>query len=144
MGIVFWNKLQRQDIIALQRQSQDLSVVELAKVAAELPELKCYSGSETSKVNCFDWYKVIAFNQSINGDDAATRQKMFNFYKNYFKDSRITIEQTYPEEKNITIYDNNISSKTTLQISIPIVIEKNNQRNPITTFGMIVVEGYYR
>ena len=50
----------------------------------------------------------------------------------------------YPDGYEITIYDNNISATRTLQISIPIIIEKNTGINAKRNFGMIVVEGYLR
>jgi hypothetical protein len=142
IGIVFWNKLKMQDIKELKRVQEEMNTIELAKITSELPELRCYTSEATTKVNCFDWYKLLAFNKTMN--DPATHDRMMLFYNGYFGNSRITIQQLYPDEVNITLYSFNITSQTTQLISIPIIIEKNNERNPIRTFGYILVEGYYR
>lgn len=142
IGVVFWNGIQKEDYLSSAEEYQDLSVIALAKTVSELPELRCYNDQDTPEVNCFDWFKILALNKSMH--DPATKQATFDFYNNYFKNSRITIKQVYPEEINVTIYDNNISSKRSLQISIPIVIEKNYGRLGKKGFGLIVVEGYFR
>ena len=142
IGIVFWNKVKRDDIQDTSLEYQDISVIELAKIASELPELKCYNANIATEVNCFDWYKILALNKTLH--DPASRDAAFAYYNNYFHNSRITFQQVYPSEINMTIYDNNITSSRALQISIPIIIERNYGREGIKGFGWIIVEGYYR
>ena len=141
IGIVFWKNSQKQDITQMVSDSEDLDIITLAKVASELPELKCYSTETVTKINCFDYYKILALNKTMG--DPATRDAAFQFYNNYFHRSRITFQQLYPTEENITIYDNNVSATRSIKIRIPIVLEKNLGREGIKTFGMIIVEGYY-
>jgi type II secretory pathway pseudopilin PulG len=142
IGIVFWSGVRKDDVKNTQLEYQDLSVIELAKIAAELPELRCYNTNVVTKVNCFDWYKILAMNKSMN--DPVIKNEIFDYYNYYFKNSKITIQQIYPNETTVVIYDNNISKKTTLQISIPIIIEKNYGREGRKGFGLLIVEGYYR
>lgn len=142
IGIVFWSGIRRDDIKTTQIEYQDLSVIELAKIAAELPELRCYSSNVVTKVNCFDWYKILALNKTMH--DPVLKKDVFEYYNYYFKNSRITIKQIYPNETSIVLYDNNISKTTSLQISIPIIIEKNYGREGRKGFGLLIVEGYYR
>ena len=146
VGIVFWNSLKRSDVQTVARQSEDLSIVELAKVVAELPELKCYNTNTITKVNCFDWYKILAFNRTLNSPSTppTTRKQAFDMYSNYFQRSKITFQQAYPVEINVTVYDNNISANRALQIMIPVLLEKNLGQTSTKTFGWIIVEGYYR
>lgn len=147
IGIVFWNSIRRDDIQTTVLEYNDLSVIEIAKIAAELPELRCYNSNVITKVNCFDWYKILALNKSMNNlsqENSEIRAQTFEYYNYYFKNSRITIEQIYPDETSVIIYDNNISKTTSLQISIPIIIEKNYGRGGKKGFGLIIVEGYYR
>lgn len=144
IGVVFWNSIRRDDIKSASAEYQDLSVIELAKIASELPELRCYSSNVVTKVNCFDWYKIMALNSSMNNQDPSVREKTFNYYNYYFKNSKITIKEVYPNETSIVIYDNNISQSKSLQISIPIIIEKNYGREGKKGFGLIIVEGYFR
>ena len=141
IGIVFWKNSQKQDITQIVSDSEDLDIITLSKVASELPELKCYSPETVTKINCFDYYKILALNKTMG--DPATRDAAFQFYNNYFHRSRITFQQLYPTEENITIYDNNVSATRSIKIRIPIVLEKNLGREGIKTFGMIIVEGYY-
>lgn len=142
IGIVFWAGIRKDDIKTTNLEYQDLSVIELAKVAAELPELRCYNTNIVTKVNCFDWYKILAMNKTMN--DPALKAQVFDYYNYYFKNSRITIQEVYPNETSVVIYNNNISKTTTLQISIPIIIEKNYGRVGRKSFGLLIVEGYYR
>ena len=139
IGIVFWNRVSSSDIQQLSSQSQELSVIEIANIVTSLPELQCYD-SGVSSVKCLDWYKVLAMNNTINNP---SDKKVYSFYNNYFKNSRITIEQVYPVETNITIYDARLSNSTrTLLIPIPVNIK--NYVTGQTGYGMILVEGYYR
>jgi hypothetical protein len=137
VGITFWRKITAGDIQQIDSEQSDRSVIELAKVAAELPELKCYTNDVNAKVNCFDWYKLKAMqNMSKNST-------VFDYYFNIFGKSRIIFMQVYPDEMNITVYDYNVSANRALTISIPIIIEKNIGREGKKGFGMMVVEGYY-
>lgn len=137
IGITFWRNVTAGDIQQLDSEQADRSVIELAKVAAELPELKCYTSDVNAKVNCFDFYKLLAMkNMSKNST-------VFNYYFNIFGKSRITIQEVYPEEINITVYDYNVSANRALTISIPIIIEKNIGREGKKGFGRMIVEGYY-
>ncbi len=142
IGIVFWSSIRKEDFKTTKLEYEDLSVIELAKVAAELPELRCYSSNIVTKVNCFDWYKILALNKTMH--DPSMKQETFDYYNYYFKNSRITIRQVYPNETSIVLYDNNISKTSALQISIPIIIEKNYGREGKKGFGLLIVEGYYR
>jgi len=107
-----------------------------------LPELRCYSAQDVPKVNCFDWYKLLALNQTMH--DPLTKKEAFDYYNGYFENSRITFEQLYPEDINITVYDNNISAQRSQMIVIPVVFEKSLGRRGFMTFGWIMVEGYTR
>ncbi|GIU69231.1 MAG: hypothetical protein KatS3mg002_0467 [Candidatus Woesearchaeota archaeon] len=142
IGIVFWSNIRKSDVDVKKIEYQDLSVIEIAKIASELPELRCYNNNVITKVNCFDWYKVLALNKTIR--DPAYKDALFSYYNYYFKNSRVSIKEVYPNETSIVIYDNNISKTTTLQITIPIIIEKNYGTVSKKSFGLLIVEGYYR
>jgi hypothetical protein len=142
IGLGFWKSTQTKDIEIKARDSEDLSIIVLSKTVPELPEFKCYSTESVSKVNCIDYYKIMAFNLSMN--TPLSRQKTFDYYRNYFHRSKITFAQLYPSEFNITVYDNNITSTKSLKISIPIVIEKSLGRKGVKGFGLLIVEGYFK
>jgi len=136
-GIIFWNKINSSDIQKINTESQELSVIEIANIVSELPELKCYEVN-VNKIKCLDWYKVLAMNATVNSNGPN-----YEFYNNYFKNSKITIRQIYPTSVNITIYDSKLSNNTkTLLIPIPVNIK--NYVNKTTGYGLIIVEGYYK
>jgi hypothetical protein len=142
-GIAFWGSVNKDDAKASIQESEDLSFVELAKTAAELPELRCYSLEKVVKVNCFDWYKILALNNTMHAK--LTKNETFNFYKYYFKTSKITFQQVYPREINVTVYDYNMSMESrsrTMPIYVPVVFERNLGRSGIKTLGWIIIEGY--
>jgi hypothetical protein len=151
VGIVFWNNVSSSNIRAIQSQSQELSVIEVANVVSELPELKCYDSSGVNnydsgvnKYNCIDWYKIVAMSEAINN----TKDKdVFEYYNNYFKNSRITIVKMYPEEGNITLYDVKLNNSAKKLINIPINIRDyvsvDGRLVKETVYGQIIVEGYY-
>lgn len=142
IGVVFWSNIKKSDIDVKKTEYQDLSVIEIAKIASELPELRCYNANIVTKVNCFDWYKILALNKTIKNPSLG--KEIFSYYNYYFKNSRVTIREIYPNETSVIIYDNNISKTTTLQITIPIIIERNYGSSSKKSFGMLIVEGYYR
>ena len=139
VGIIFWNHVNSRDVQQLSAQSQELSVIEIANIVPELPEMKCYE-SGVSAIKCLDWYKILAMNKTIN--DMSNRTA-YEFYNNYFRNSKITIRKIYPTEENITIYDANLSGSTR-QLLIPIPINIKDYVKKETSYGLIIVEGYYK
>jgi hypothetical protein len=144
VGIVFWSNIRKLDVQKIDRTTEELSVIELSKIVSELPELRCYNANIVTKINCFDYYKLLAFNRTINNEADPLYLQTQRMYSGYFRNSRITFRQVYPEDMSITIYDENISAQRSLQIMIPIVIEHRLDRTGTNAFGMIIVEGYYR
>ena len=147
MGIVFWAQVNKEDVKTSQQEFDDASVVELAKTASELPELRCYKTETVVEVNCFDWYKILALNYTLNNHEVTPeaielRKNAKDLYRAYFGASRITFSQVYPSEINITVYDYNTSSLRTPRIYIPIIFEKDLGVTTEKTMGWIIVEGY--
>jgi hypothetical protein len=147
IGITFWRVLHMEDIKDTADLSSEYSVIELSKTVMELPELKCYAAQSVSKVNCFDYYKIKAMEEKIIDPND---RSAFNYYSNYFKHSTITFSILYPDldgnvNSEIILYDNAIPDAVkTLDIVIPIIIEKKLDKAGIKYFGTITVEGYYK
>jgi hypothetical protein len=140
IGIVFWNKVSSSNISGIQSKSQELQVIEIANSVSEFTELKC-SELGTSPVKCLDWYRILAMAEVINN---TADRSAFMYYNNYFKNSRITVVKIYPEDvnnNNITLYDAKLSNSTKLLIPIPIHLYDAVTKE--TSYGMIIVEGYY-
>lgn len=138
LGIVFWNRVSSSNIQEIQSQYQELSVIEIANMVSEMSELKCYEAS-VNKVKCLDWYKILAMsNMTNNKTDPAT----FLYYNYYFKNSKITIVQIYPDSRNVTLYDAKLSNHTR-SLLIPLPINIRDYVNKTTYYGLIMVEGYY-
>jgi len=140
LGIIFWNKNNTSNIVELGSQSQELSVIDIANIVPELSEIKCTELS-VNRVKCIDYYKLKALSAAINDTKNATT---FEYYHDYFKNSKIIITQVYPSNTafNITLYDAKLRNHTkSLLISLPVNIK--NEVNKTVSYGFIVVEGYY-
>jgi len=141
LGIVFWNKMSGSNIIDIKLKSQQLQTIEMANSISELTELKC-TDLGIDQVKCLDWYKIRAMSDMISKDN-----KTFMFYNDYFKNSKISIVKVYPEIadgdiNNVTLYDVKLNNNPkSLLIPIPICI--CNTVDKTTSYGMIIVEGYY-
>jgi hypothetical protein len=138
VGIIFWNHVNSRDVQQLSAQSQELSVIEIANIVPELPEMKCYE-SGVSAIKCLDWYKILAMNSTINNP---SDRKTYEFYNNYFKNSKITIKETYPDDVNVTIYDAKLANST-ITLLIPIPVNIKNYVTGQTGYGLVIIEGYY-
>ena len=140
VGIVFWNNVSSSNVRDIQAQSDELSVIEIANMVSDLPELKC-SDAGVYEVKCLDLYKIKAMNQTVQKAEYPDHEKMIEFYHNYFKNARITVVELYPTQENITIYDIKTENVTKKLISVPVNIRDNVHQE--TSYGLIVVEGYY-
>jgi hypothetical protein len=136
IGISFWARISSSDTEKILTDAQELSVIEIANSVSEFSELKCFD-SNVNKVKCLDYYKLKAMSNLTNSSP-----EIREYYNNYFRNSKITVQMLYPEQENITIYDAKLnSSSKTLLIPIPV-----NVKNYITQevfYGLILVEGYY-
>jgi len=156
IGIVFWNKVSVSNIVEVQSQDNELSVIEIANIVPELDELKCYESS-VSKVKCLDLYKLLAMSNITQSGSTNTDAMLY--YNSYFKNSRITVQIVYPkylvedptnpgtfipkDEYNITLYDAQIKDATVSKmITLPVNIKDYIGKK--TYYGMIIVEGYYK
>jgi hypothetical protein len=141
MGIIFWNKVSNSNVKQIDTQSQELSVIEIANNVPELPELKC-SELKYKEVKCLDLHKLLAMSQVINNPND---KSAFEFYNNYFKNSKITIIKMYPSsgaDENITLYDAKLNNSIR-KLLIPIPVNIKDYVNKETYYGLIIVEGYY-
>ncbi|HYD03196.1 MAG TPA: hypothetical protein VEC16_02755 [Alphaproteobacteria bacterium] len=137
IGITFWSKVSNSDIEEVNTQANELSVIEIANSVSEMSEFKCYD-SNVNKVKCVDYYKVKSM-----GDLTQQRGDVYQYYSNYFQNSKITIQILYPHAENITLYDANLSNSTK-SLLIPVPVNVKNYISRQTYYGLIVVEGYYR
>ncbi len=136
-GVIFWNNVSRSSGEEALKQDQELETIQIANLIPNMPELKCYEGG-SEPVGCLDWYKIIAFNKTLDEDSKAKE-----YYAQYFAHTKITIVKVYPEELNVTIFDASIDGAVKgVKITIPVniydpVLRKNS-------YGLIVVDGYHR
>ncbi|MBD3249778.1 hypothetical protein GF336_07060 [Candidatus Woesearchaeota archaeon] len=95
IGFMFYARIHSASTRAEQREQSVLKAVEIAQIASHLPELE-YTFNNDPK-GYIDFYKIDGANKTINENTA--------YYFTLFGNSRITINQTYPEEKSWVIYD---------------------------------------
>ncbi len=149
LGIVFWNKNSSGNISEIASQSHQLTTIEIANMVPELSEIKCYDMG-VAQIKCVDYYKLRALNESIQ-----TNNKIFLYYHDYFKNSKIIVRQVYPQQEVkdengkiektdilTVIYDAKLRDQNkTLIISLPVTIR--DEIKDTTSYGFIEVQGYY-
>jgi len=131
-GLVFYVRIKGQDTQEKKDEYSELDIIGLATSASFLEELQCSTVGVTDN-NCYDLLKIEAF-QKI-------RSRTFFRYFDLFGNSKITIQQAYPEGRQWIIYDSNPPSFESInQVRLPI-----NILDPLTGkqgFGVLLVEKY--
>lgn len=93
-GMSFYGAIEKSNLEKTKEKYDQLHILQLSQKAAYLPELQCSVFGVTYD-NCFDVYKVIAFNKKINTDD-----DFFFDYYDVFKTSTITLNESYPDDSH--------------------------------------------
>ncbi len=95
-GYSFYIKSQEA---ALNEQFQSVKTLRMIGISqiVSLPELRC---NDYSTKNCFDYYKLLAFHDLMKESDAHL------FYTSKFGNSLITIRDIYPDDNEITVFNN--------------------------------------
>lgn len=133
-GLAFYTKIKTLDLKDQTDKFNQFDAVKLANIVSNMPEILC-SKQQVIDINCVDKYKLLALNQSIADDEA------FFYYRSILQNSRISVEQLYPDKINYSLYENNMTANQSIEtISIPV-----NIYDPITrknAFGVLKVEAY--
>ena len=121
-----------------------LRALRLAQTVTTLPELQCSSGNVVQD-SCIDMLKARALaNVVANNPDAVL------YYYDMFLESRITVEQVYPDNETFIIYDGEPDQWDSIEaIRLPITLyNPTGSRGMCLSltggcdFGVIIVEVY--
>lgn len=138
IGIVYAAN-QKKDTLKDQRETnQDLKAMEIATNAINQDFMKC-STAQANLESCVDYHKIKALAQQTKKDE-----NYLYFYR-LFEDSKVNINilksiTTNQPDENITIYEVQGETRTTIPIRIPITV--NNQINNHNYFAIMEVQTY--
>lgn len=97
-GIIFFYKYQT---IALKQQQEELlgaRAIDTTLKVLFMPELSCTKGSAEPEDNCFDLIKLKHANNTF-------KEYLTKYYFNIFSYSRIYVQEVYPNQEEIILYD---------------------------------------
>lgn len=120
----------------------DLSTIQIAQQASFLPEIQC-TIKQVVKDNCIDLYKAISFREMIYEETNEAEKLRYEYYFDLFGRSNVTIEEIYPNKRNITIYDrdNDIEGGyRSNKVFVPVSLY--NATNKEYSFGLLTITTY--
>ncbi len=109
---------------------EEYNVLETAQIASNLQELKC---PEAEGI-CFDVHKAKAMSQLELGD----------YYQDIFLNAKITLKGIYPSKEEYILYWDNASNRTQSSVPALLPVTMHNSTSGKNTFGILVVERYFR
>ncbi len=115
VGAVFYFNYQSQSLAVEQKKLLELRSLQLAEQMYNLPELDCHYGS-VRIASCIDSMKLEIFKNLISGN----KENYFDLFAN----SRISLKEIYPQEKQESIlYEEKPLEKTVSRVyKIPVII----------------------
>ena len=100
-GFIFYAKVKKTAVKEQIKEYSDLDLVKASQSVSNLPELSCSLGA-LSEVGCLNRLKVEAF-VALNMSNSSN---YFEYYRNIFGKSKVIVKSIFPDEFNITLYDN--------------------------------------
>ncbi|MFC1800527.1 hypothetical protein ACFLYT_00560 [Nanoarchaeota archaeon] len=132
MAFIFYGKFSKQNIEIEAYKYDALKAIKVSELVASLPEVRC-SEENIPISGCFDLLRVEAANQTIHDNQ--------RYYLGILSFSKISIEQIYPEPKQVVLYDRKPSGKFG-KTPTPIPISIYNSLSDTYTMGILNVELY--
>ncbi|MFH1649446.1 MAG: hypothetical protein ABIA93_02770 [Candidatus Woesearchaeota archaeon] len=130
LGLVFYSRIQGENVQEKQSTYRGLNAVQVARVVGTLPELTCTRGV-AQDTTCVDIVKARIFKTAAENDYVA--------YQRLIGDAQITVYETYPTKRNISIYNRTVNGSYS-SIKIPIII--HDPVNRTNSFGYVQVNTY--
>ncbi len=136
-GFSFYTNIQKWTFEQQKRVNLELNIIKLYQRAKFMSEFQC-SFKDISVDNCYDMYKLQAFEQLIDKEDGVK-----DYYINMFGTSQINIVEIYPGNAKYYIYNNSIGSYTYKEVvGIPISIY--NATSKRYALGLLNITVYSR
>ncbi len=131
IGLVFYSSIQERLSKRAVRQEISKSMIEYVQTLTTNPLLAC-SFETASKTACFDFYKVLSVN--------ATQQEFKHYYESLFGNALITLQEIYPGNSSITIFNTSKPGMNYEQVLVPLNIY--NPVNDEYKLGVLIVRRY--
>ena len=96
ISLVLYAQYQKTSMQRQATESFDREAVRIALKVAFYPELACSQGGVVNE-NCFDLQKVLAFAKKMKKGSDTYDENAFLFYETELRDSRMFVEQVFPE-----------------------------------------------
>jgi hypothetical protein len=130
LGFSFYTNLSVREIEDDQEENLQLKAINIAQKVSSFPEIRC--SQENAVVdNCIDMLRLSSFLE-VDGD-----------YFDHFSFSKITVEEIYPHEQELELYNVPLeghSQKITTNIPVSLFDPIKNEYN----FGIIKTEVFSR
>jgi hypothetical protein len=140
LSLTFYGAFQAGSIREGFREQFEKEAIRIALVVSNLPEMACTDDNQLTQ-NCMDKLKLqaLAGLARQGGDEAA-----FLFYQTEFRDSKVTIQEVFPDVEEFVIYDNAPENFTEMiPTFIPLAIK--DPTRPLqaqNSLGLLTVEVY--
>ncbi|MBI4150106.1 hypothetical protein HY488_01750 [Candidatus Woesearchaeota archaeon] len=140
LSLTYYGAFQAGSIREAQREQFEKEAIRIALVVSHLPEVACSDDNQITE-NCFDKLKV----QSLSTLAAqGGNEEAFLFYQSEFRDSKVVIQQIFPDVEEFVIYDNAPAEFTEMiPTFIPMTIRDPTKHLQFqNTLGLLTVEVY--
>lgn len=145
-GIVFFTGAEKEEFKKQADKYADLSTVSLAQYTSSLLELSC-SKKGVEDLSCYDIRKLKAFAELLN--DSKRIDITREYYFTQFGNAKIEIEEVYPNQEYILLYENRIYPETgeyMTENGKPVLVPLSLY-DPVTReyyFGVMTITKYLR
>jgi len=112
-GFMFYLRINKTSIQTQLEKGIDLMAIEITQKAGFLPELQC-STKNVITDNCIDILKLESAEKLIN-------ENKEDYYDLFFF-SEITVQEIYPDKKEITLYSNPTEGTSSIFIPVPVLL----------------------
>ncbi len=141
LSLIFYGGFQVGSVREAQKEQFEKEAIRIALIVSHLPEAVCSDNNQVTE-NCFDKLKLDALRNLASpgsGNEAA-----FLFYQTDFRDSKVIVQEVFPEMEQYVIYDNAPEEFTEMiPTYIPVTISDPTQPSPSqNALGMLTVEVY--
>lgn len=141
LSLIFYGAFQTGSIQEAQKGQFEKEAIRIALLVSHLPEVACSDDNQVTE-NCFDKLKVQAFS-SLAGQGGGN-EDAFLFYQTEFRDSKVIIQEIFPDTEEFVVYDKSPENYTEMiPTFIPMAIR--DPTKPLqfqNAFGVLTVEVY--
>jgi len=133
-GLVFYYRMQAQSLQEEASEQATLKAISISQLVSFLPELEC-SRNGIPEENCIDSIKLEKAAPIINSKK--------DYYYDIFQNSKIVLEQVYPNKQSFNLYDYPLpANKLTSETKVPIPIAIYNPLTDLYGFGVLRITVY--